>query len=135
MNLEARLFKLEKQNRWLRLLAIAAIVLAVLPAMMGSRSDVEQIIKTRGIVLVAEDGSPRGAWGVVDDGKGSQLTLMTDEAGNGPSVSLRTDRESAVVRVSYDDDPKAFISWVDSSKDSARVYVKEGGQLKALRGN
>ena len=75
-NLESRIRRLEKQNRWMKRSGIAMVVLAVVALITGQAAPrpntVPQSIEARRFTLIDDDGTPRAVLGI----EGSKASLM-----------------------------------------------------------
>jgi hypothetical protein len=94
MNVETRLVRLEKQNRWLRASVAVALLAAVVPWMMGSRQEVQESITTKELTIVDAKGLPRGKWYAFNDEQDNFVTL---ELYGNPSERKREKEVSVIL--------------------------------------
>ncbi|HVX14215.1 MAG TPA: hypothetical protein VHC22_23715 [Pirellulales bacterium] len=98
MNIECRLARLEAQNRWLRVVALAALVSGVLPWVMGNQAEVPENIQARRFTLIGDDETPVGTWEFDAATKGTSLSVQSAKAS--PAVVLTSSPDESTIRLS-----------------------------------
>lgn len=139
MNLESRLFKLERQNRVLRLLASGALVLAALPWALGSRAAVEESIRAKQFTLVDDDGVVLGTWSYDAEAKTTLLRVSSTIDGSA-AIVLDSGPPRVVVdsrpvnEARHAQEPTGAVVLAASRADSAlkmrdgRIHIERGGK-------
>lgn len=127
-DLDSRIARLEKQNRWLRAVSIAALAVAIIPVFLGSRFAAEgDVVKAKAFLLIDDDGNPKGAWGILSNGKKVQFLMAHDAKESGPSISLWIDKEDAMIGTKFDGKPNIILN---GNTLGGLLHAKTGGKMK-----
>ncbi|HVX16292.1 MAG TPA: hypothetical protein VHC22_34215 [Pirellulales bacterium] len=117
MSVEARLTRLESQNRWLRRAVVVAVVGMVLPWVMGGKDgkdSVQDVVRSKSLQLVDNDGEVRGGWSVAKDGLCKFTVYGTSQKG-APAIMLMANADGASVQIERD----GHIEWARPPRLSA----------------
>jgi hypothetical protein len=124
--LENRIARLERQNRWLKVMGVACLTLAAGPWLLGSRAAVQDVVRTRSFFVVDKEDKPRGGFSIEDDGTAA-FSLFGGSSEAAPRIMFYANGETATARFNAPDKAQVLIEC--DKTDGADLMISQSGNV------